>query len=86
MGRALIAQSREVEAVQEMLAGPKQPRRDRRVELVDEPRFEVPVYLAAATGSCRRLVRGALLGPHLFGKRVATSFPRVTPACAESGV
>ena len=61
MGRALIAQSREVEAVQEMLAGPEQPRRDRRVELVDETRFEVPAYLAAATGSCRRLVRGALL-------------------------
>src|SRR4051812_43755875 len=41
MGGALIAQRREIEAVQEMLAGPEQPWRDRHVQLVDEPRFEV---------------------------------------------
>src|SRR5258708_14327167 len=41
MGGALIAQGREIEAVQEMLAGPEQPWRDRHVQLVDKPRFEV---------------------------------------------
>src|SRR6185503_7600477 len=41
MGGALIAQGGEIKAVQEMLAGPEQPGRDRHVELVDEPRFEV---------------------------------------------
>src|SRR5213079_3329036 len=41
MGGALITQGREIEAVEEMLAGPEQPWRDRHVQLVDEPRFEV---------------------------------------------
>src|SRR5438552_7467390 len=41
MGGELIAQGREIETVQEMLAGPEQPWRDRHVQLVDEPRFEV---------------------------------------------
>src|SRR2546422_9365921 len=41
MGGALIAQGREIEAGEEMLAGPEQPWRDRHVQLVDEPRFEV---------------------------------------------
>src|ERR1043166_3369195 len=41
MGGALIAQGREIEAVQEMLAGPEQPWRDRHVQIVDESRFEV---------------------------------------------
>ena len=41
MRGALIAQGREIEAVQERLAGPEQPGRDRHVQLVDEPRFEV---------------------------------------------
>src|SRR5512132_2140599 len=41
MGGALIAKGREIEAVQEMFAGPEQPGRDRHVQLVDEPRFEV---------------------------------------------
>src|SRR5260221_10702725 len=41
MGGALVAQGREIEAVEEMLAGPEQPWRDRHVQLVDEPRFEV---------------------------------------------
>src|SRR6266550_5474990 len=41
MGGALIAQGREIEAVKEMLARPEQPWRDRYVQLVDEPRFEV---------------------------------------------
>src|SRR5207248_9152898 len=41
MGGALIAQGREIEAVEEMLAGPEQPWCDRHVQLVDEPRFEV---------------------------------------------
>src|SRR5213593_991327 len=41
MGGALIAQGREIEAGEEMLAGPEQPRRDRHVQVVDEPRFEV---------------------------------------------
>src|SRR5437867_4459628 len=41
MGDALIAQGREIEVVQEMLARPEQPWRDRYVQLVNEPRFEV---------------------------------------------
>src|SRR6266851_4977696 len=41
MGGALIAQGREIEAEQEMLAGPEQSWRDRHVQLVDEPRFDV---------------------------------------------
>src|SRR5689334_18538459 len=41
MGGALIAEAREIETVQEMLAGPEQPGRDRHVHLVDEPRAEV---------------------------------------------
>src|SRR5260370_26572484 len=41
MGGARIAQGREMEAVQEMRAGPEQPWRDRHVQLVDKPRFEV---------------------------------------------
>ena len=44
MGGALIAQGGEIKAIQEMLAGPEQPRRDRHVQLVDEPRFEVLAY------------------------------------------
>src|SRR5215213_373031 len=41
MGGALIAQGREIEAVQEMLAGPEQPGRNRHVQCVDEPGLEV---------------------------------------------
>src|SRR4029079_3285217 len=41
MARALIAQRPEVESVEEMLAGPEQPRGDRHVQLVNQPRFEV---------------------------------------------
>src|SRR6476659_2184635 len=41
LGGALIAQGREIEAIQEMLPGPEQPWRDRKVQFVDEPRFEV---------------------------------------------
>src|SRR5437867_3978837 len=41
MGGALITQGREIEAAEEMLAGREQPGRDRHVQLVDEPRFEV---------------------------------------------
>src|ERR1043166_8640808 len=41
MGGALIAQGPEIEAVQQMLAGPEQPRCDRQVQLVDEPGFEI---------------------------------------------
>src|SRR5262245_36239090 len=41
MGGALIAQSREIEAVEQMLTGAEQPWRDRHVQLVDEPRFEI---------------------------------------------
>src|SRR5207237_4002405 len=37
----LIAQGREIETVEEMLAGPEQPWRDGHVQLVDQPRFEV---------------------------------------------
>src|SRR3989442_5821072 len=41
MGGALIAQGREIEAGEEMLAGPEQPWRDRHVQLVDGLGFEV---------------------------------------------
>src|SRR5688572_8163950 len=41
VGGALIARGREIEAVQEMPTGPEQPGRDRHVQFVDEPRFEV---------------------------------------------
>ena len=41
VGGALVAQGREIEAVEEMLAGPEQPWRDRHMQVVDEPRFEV---------------------------------------------
>src|SRR5436189_2123405 len=41
MARALIAQGCQIETVPEMLAGAKQRGRDRHVQLVDEPRFEV---------------------------------------------
>ena len=39
--RALVAQRREIEAVQQMLARPEQPGGDRDVHLVDHPSFEV---------------------------------------------
>src|ERR1043166_5507676 len=41
MGGALIAQGREIEPVQEMLARPEQPWRARQVQLGDDPRFEL---------------------------------------------
>src|SRR3954471_2877789 len=41
MGRALIAQGREIEAIHQMLAGPEQLWRNRQVQLVDELRLEV---------------------------------------------
>src|SRR5262249_36306954 len=37
----LVPDRRDVEAVKEMLARPEQPRRDRDVHLVDEPRLEI---------------------------------------------
>src|SRR5258708_2087976 len=61
MRGARIAQGREIEAVPEMLAGPEQPWRDRHVQLVDEPRFEVladrrhtAADLHILSASCRR--------------------------------
>ena len=61
MAGALIAQRRQIEPVQEMLAGPEQPVRDRHVQLVDEPRFEVladrrnaAADLYVLSFSCRR--------------------------------
>jgi len=61
MGGALIAQCREIESVEEMLAGPEQSWRDRHVQLVDELRFEILADRCDATAdlyvlsfSCRR--------------------------------
>src|SRR3569833_2666015 len=41
MTRALVAERREIEAIEQMLARPQHLRRDRDVHLVDEPRFEI---------------------------------------------
>src|SRR2546422_1827383 len=41
MGGALIAQGREIEAGEEMLAGPEQPRRDRHVQRSEEHTSEL---------------------------------------------
>src|ERR1051325_10083617 len=41
VGSALIAPLREIEAIEEMLAGPQKPGCNRNVQLVDQARFEV---------------------------------------------
>src|SRR5687768_7570269 len=50
MGRTLIAERNQIEAVKEMLAGSEQPGRNRDVQLVDEAGFEeLPDCRNAAT-------------------------------------
>src|SRR5690349_15513503 len=41
MRGAPIAERRQIESVEEMLAGPEQPGRDGEVQLVDQPCFEI---------------------------------------------
>src|SRR6185312_8194183 len=60
VGRALVAEGVEVEAVEEMFAGAEQRGRDGHVQLVDEPGLQVLAYRRDAAAdlhvlSCRRL-------------------------------